>query len=1078
MQKLRALSRSKESNDSSDVAKPPTPKIRDFSFNLHTGLNLSPSPNSNFTPPSSPTVTTSESTGKLSPELAPIVSLLSAQSHRKYCEGVFMLLKDLDADGNPSDRKWLEVYGIMIGNEVAYWDSSQLDASGSVMVGNNKPSYLNFSDGTLKTCSSLASANGNIDNVIVLSTTLKNRFLLQYSSDEDFATWCSSFRLSAFEYKTLQEAYTASLLSARGSLLSDIRVILSEKKFNYEDWTSVRFGAGMPWKRCFAVIEPSKKTRKGYKNGFIYFYENEKKNKKTLMAKITNISSVYALYPRTYTIIDKSTLIKLEGSIQFDPKEGSKNCSIFLMPEQHTSVPGYDTLIRFLIPLMDSFHLYGRPKRLNADKLDPNSLLFGLPVLPRVHYLEVKDLISITKKGNSIDWDQEEWNSAIKDLLKTKVSNGYSGCGSADGVNGALDLLNSSKDMADGKIKFFVNKPEVSKYLENSPHARSMRKFSSSEEHTLNTSTPTSVSNSKLNLSERAKTNIRITNESDADNDQNDSLYSKGNSLSPRKSAGSNPNTTPLHTNSLPKNSPSPQVVNIYQKYSQIPDSSKIRKSPAAGNLEDTFKKTTLYDDDEDDDDDYKFNRISKGSDADFVLAGPPKNATVDELYPSHGDILDDDDEEDDDAENSSFDFVMPKSNPERILSPFTDFNNNVKKAMNVENSYVSSRTIPTPSSNNEKLVISKQRSPQRRPPPSHTNNDTNGLYQHDKSSYPLDESKKVEYPNATANRYFSNPTISTSNNRSLSDRAVAQSSNHKPENLYSTAPVNPYLNNQQSPKTPIDQQNPPPLPPAKQGNYYLDHNDKHSTQYPNRQTPQRQQQQQQQQRAQQYGYNKNPHDGNLPPKPPPHDYNYDSPISEGYSRVPPPAQNLNYTNSPELVPPHQYKHADQKHNGKNSNVYYNPQRSASNPLNSPSTSSFEVYGPMKSHSPVLNQQGFSRNQPPANGGPLPPAGYNQYNNRGYGQQPQQPYQTGGNVNSYPHHYKNNVPVYPGPGDPQYAQQQVAAQQQQQLYPSSNPHRLRHRPPPPKQQQQQPQQAYGKSFKHDPYAIAKAPGRN
>ena len=1013
-----------------------------------------------------------------------------------------MLLKDLDADGNPSDRKWLEVYGIMIGNELAYWDSSQMEASGSVMVGNNKPSYLNFSDGTLKTCSSLASANGNIDNVIVLSTTLKNRFLLQYSSNDDFHTWCSAFRLSAFEYKALQEAYTASLLSARGSLLSDIRVILSEKKFNYEDWTSVRFGAGMPWKKCFAVIEPSKKTRKGYKNGFIYFYESEKKTKKILMAKITNISSVYALYPRTYTIIDKSTMIKLEGSIQFDPKECSKNCSIFLMPEQHTSVPGYDTLIRFLIPLMDSFHLYGRPKRLNADKLDPNSLLFGLPVLPKVHYLEVKDLLSVAKNRNSIDWDQDEWNSAIKDLLRTKVSSGYSGCGSADGVNGALDLLNSSKDMADGKIKFFVNKPEVNKYLENSPHARSLRQFSSSEEHTLHTSNPTPISNSKSDLNGHTKTNIRIT-DFDDDNDQNDSLYSKGNSLSPRKSNNPKPSTTPLQTHTIPSNSPSPQIVNIYQKYSQIPDSSKKRKSVPGTNLEDSLRKTTL---DDDDNDDYRFNKISKDDGYGLPGPSPQKNATVDDLYPSYGDVLDDDEDHDDDEdeeeeeeedgddENSSFDFIVPKTNRERIISPFTDFNNNVRKAMNVEDPYFPSKIVPTPIPNNEKLVVNKQRSPQRRAPPPN-NTEVNELYPHDKGSYPLDGSKKVEYPNATANRYFSNPTPPITSHRAPSNIAVPH--NHSSENLYSAAPANPYLNSESSPRTPIDQQNPPLIHSAMQGNHNQSRADKHSPDYYSRHNQQRQQHQS----PHQYDYNNNSFDVNndAPPKPPPHDYNYESPISEGYSR-PPPQQSMNYTNSPELIPPHQYKQTEYNtqpnYNNQTANSYYKqPQRGASNPLNSPGVSSFGAYGPMKSHSPVLGQtQGFSRNQPP---GSMQPGGHNQYNNRGYGQQqpspqaashyhnhnhqqqplppvPQQ-YQAGSNGNTYHHHYTNNPP-YPAQG-PQYGQQQqpLPPSQQQQMHSSNNSQRLRHRPPPPNQQQQQ-QPLYSKSFKHDPYAIAKAPG--
>lgn len=1057
MQKLRVFSKSKEKDSPhSTLEKPSTPKFRDFSLNL-TRSNSNSNLNVNFTPPSSPIPSTLESGGKLSPELAPIVSLLTAQSHRKYSEGIFMLLKDLDSDGNPSDRKWIEVYGIMIGNELAYWDSDQLESVGSAVVGDKKPSYLNFSDGTFKTCPSLPSANGNIDNVIVLSTTLKNRFLLQFSSDEDFINWSLAFRLSAYEYKSLQEAYTASLLSARGSLLSDIRVILSEKKFDYEDWTSVRFGAGMPWKRCFAVIEPSKKTRKGFKNGNIYFYDNEKKNKKLLMAKITNISSVYALYPRTYTIIDKSTMIKLEGSIQFDVKENSKDCSIFLMPEQHTSVPGYDTLIRFLIPLMDSFNLYGRPKKLNADKLDPNSLLFGLPVLPKVHYLELKDLKSIINKSSaSLDWDQHEWNTKIKEIIKVKINNGYTGCGSSDGINGALDLLNSSKDLATGKVKFFVSKPEVNKYLENSPHAKGLTKFqTSSDEFTVNSSTTPLSQNASKN-----KFN-------DLESDRNDSLYSKSRSEFSNTPGPLLPSQTPLQSEEgvLPKTSPSPQVVNIYQKYSQIPDSEKLNSN----NLSNSFNDLRIED------------------------HSPKKQSTENELYPSHGGLYgneeDDDDDDDDDTneddddddeDDSSFDFIIKKDNAQdRIFSPFTDFNNNVRNAMNVPVGNTAKSSSPvrniTPinsdMNNTNTLKLPKQRSSQR--------------------ETPLDNSKSYETMNADANRYLLNTNVATnkSNNLNL---------DYSANKLYS-APLNPYLNKQESPHTPIDQQHPPmPSAPMKV-NYNNDNRDG----FPN------------------YGGRQQL---DRPPPPPAHEFNVNSPTGNGVNRVIKPTKNMQYTNSPELKPPHQYKPQHQPQPQPQLQLQYpqqpisnfgGAQRSASNPLNSPSVTSFGVYGPMKSHSPQMNQQGFQNNNRSFSGpgtnqgrsnapGPNYSTGYNHqpshqqgFNNTNHAYPPPQQQQQQQQNYQHQHHHQNYQQH-----QQQHQQHQVLppqqngypSQQQQQGYyngnsqyqqnygqpvppqlqygqapPTAGNRGARYRQPPP--QMQQPQS--GKSFKHDPYALAK-----
>lgn len=410
--------------------------------------------------PESPTPLTKEAQGELSPELAPIVTLLSAQMNRKYFEGFFMLLRDLTAEGKPAERRWEEVYGILIGNELSYWNADELK-SGDIDA-ENKPSYINFTDATLKAEATLPSGQGVLNNVIIASTTLKNRFILQYSSSEQFYRWRSAFRLAEFEYRALQEAYTAALLSARGALLSDIRVILTETKFDREDWVSVRFGAGMPWKRCFCVIKQSKKKKRKKRDGIfgdgtlgeVMFFETEKHSKKALpIATIKEADSIYAVYPRNYMVIDHSTMVKLDGQIVFDRKEGPRQCSIFMMPEQHSAVPGYDTMIRFIIPLLDSFRLYGRPKRLNADKTDPDSLLFALPVLPNVHYLEVQDLMQLCSSSTSLTWTLPQWDEAVKRILRVKLGQGYTGCGSVDGVDGAIRFLDASKDMANGKIR-------------------------------------------------------------------------------------------------------------------------------------------------------------------------------------------------------------------------------------------------------------------------------------------------------------------------------------------------------------------------------------------------------------------------------------------------------------------------------------------------------------------------------------------------------------------------------------------------------------------------------------------------
>ena len=399
----------------------------------------------------------SDSLEGLSPELVPIVTLLSSQAHRRYNEGIFMLYYDLNGDGKPADREWREVYGILTGNQLAYWDAANLaqfkNNPSALLETSSKPNYINFTDSVYNAMKTLPAAKQNLDNVIIVSTTLKNRYLLQFKSYKDLTVWYAALRLSNFEYSSLQEAYTGALLSARGSRLSDIRTILAEKRFDHEDWVSIRYGSGMAWKRCFAVVEPSTLKKKVFTPGRILFYENEQKKKKQLMAVVTNATAVAAIYPQSHLLIDHSTMLKMEGYINFtspslstkvSKKSASdfKHTSLFLMPEQHSSVPGFDTLIRFLVPLLDSFGLYGRPKRLKANRNDTDSLLFGLPTLPHVHYLELNDVLDLTR-GDFLSWDLKTWTDNIKGILKTKIDRGYEGCGSQRGIKGAVTSLSS-----------------------------------------------------------------------------------------------------------------------------------------------------------------------------------------------------------------------------------------------------------------------------------------------------------------------------------------------------------------------------------------------------------------------------------------------------------------------------------------------------------------------------------------------------------------------------------------------------------------------------------------------------------
>ncbi|CAB4253944.1 similar to Saccharomyces cerevisiae YNL278W CAF120 Part of the evolutionarily-conserved CCR4-NOT transcriptional regulatory complex involved in controlling mRNA initiation [Maudiozyma barnettii] len=380
----------------------------------------------------------------LSSELVPIVTLLTAHTHRRYHEGILMILHDLKNDGSPAVRKWKEVYGVLIGTQVAFWDTKELVDTNEIDFRKfaSKPTYLNLNDAILKPVDAVegisTASNKKLENALIISTTLKNRYFLQFNDKPSFNKWNAAIHLSIYENVALQEGYTGAFLSSRGARLSDIKIILASTKYDYEDWVSVRFGTGMPWRRCYAVI-----TQQGSKKspcGQIKFYENEKKTKKAdTMAVITSASEVYAVYPSAAKLIDTSTIIKVEGTITFEKIDNPTSTNIFIMPEKHMAVQGYDTIIRFLIPAMNAFQLYGRPKRLIANKDDPESLLFGLPTLPHIYYLQVDDILKLATSTESLRWSNADWKQRINEIMLIKNRSGYSGCGTSKDLKSSIN---------------------------------------------------------------------------------------------------------------------------------------------------------------------------------------------------------------------------------------------------------------------------------------------------------------------------------------------------------------------------------------------------------------------------------------------------------------------------------------------------------------------------------------------------------------------------------------------------------------------------------------------------------------
>lgn len=150
------------------------------------------------------------------------------------------------------------------------------------------------------------------------------------------------------------------------------------------------------------------------------------------------------------TTISDSSFNNSKTPKKLSKKSIAKTHLIYIIPESHASVKPCEIMLRMLIPILNTFKLYGRPTKFISSRTDKNSLLFGLPQLPNTFYLNEKSSIDLINLNidNSLNenWNSNDWNSIFKELLSALLSKGWKG-GSYKGdlvnMNFSLDLNRS-----------------------------------------------------------------------------------------------------------------------------------------------------------------------------------------------------------------------------------------------------------------------------------------------------------------------------------------------------------------------------------------------------------------------------------------------------------------------------------------------------------------------------------------------------------------------------------------------------------------------------------------------------------
>lgn len=284
----------------------------------------------------------------LPPELLPVVNLMNAQKLRQYHTGAVSVL-------SADRRAWVAADATLTGTELAI---QMLDSATT--------RYINIQDSSVvPSPAPLATAAGY--DLVILQDFDSRLLTLRFADVELVYTWLAAIHLAKFESTSLQEAFTAVVLSLKGPELSDIFTLLSHKqRFARYEWSNLRLPQiSNKWIKVYVCINPGDNK----KNGRIEVYASDKVTKKNLVLYVDALDSVYNVYPEDYRMIDLNLIMKLEGEVFVN-----KNY-------QHLFIHGNDG--ETTSPKLDSSPVKKSDSAMSLSSFGPPNAVLGSPVRSR-----------------------------------------------------------------------------------------------------------------------------------------------------------------------------------------------------------------------------------------------------------------------------------------------------------------------------------------------------------------------------------------------------------------------------------------------------------------------------------------------------------------------------------------------------------------------------------------------------------------------------------------------------------------------------------------------------------------------
>ncbi|KAI8883108.1 hypothetical protein K501DRAFT_250144 [Backusella circina FSU 941] len=349
------------------------------------------------------------------PEFTNLQALVEEYNSKVYMEGYLYKRNDLNSNGKSCNQKWGLWYVELCGPVLTLWDA-ECNSEETIL-----PIYINITDASVKMEPTLSGETSN--HVFSINSAGANRYLLQPPNKPGLEAWVLAVRLSCFECARIQEIYTREFVTRpmyRSILFPPTtkKTILAAA----QGYVQVRFPGTTGWKKYWAVVT-NKQVQKGFfskkkvitTRGQVMFYNNQK-SKQPVMT-LLDVAQAYTVYPESPKLINRATLFKIEGSLYKNKSTGvqqlvSASSSALIMTASS------EELVRWLVGVYDTFHLYGKPGVLFNDPTNKEALNFGHRKTRGRLFLEPTDVYAVSVEPTTT---LMETKAHFNDILMNKM---------------------------------------------------------------------------------------------------------------------------------------------------------------------------------------------------------------------------------------------------------------------------------------------------------------------------------------------------------------------------------------------------------------------------------------------------------------------------------------------------------------------------------------------------------------------------------------------------------------------------------------------------------------------------------